>query len=32
MLDSNVIKDTRDHRIGDLFNGFGLVIKVRAER
>ena len=32
MLDSNVIKDTRDHRIGDLFNGFGLVIKVRAGR
>ena len=32
MLDSNVIKDTRDHRIGDLFNGFGLVVKVRAGR
>lgn len=32
MLDSNVIKDTHDHRIGDLFNGFGLVIKVRASR
>ncbi len=32
MLDSNVIKDTRDHRIGDLFNGFRLVIKVRAGR
>ena len=30
MLDFNVIKDTRDNRIGDFFNGFWLVIKVRA--
>ena len=30
MLDSNVIKDARNNRIGDLFNCLRLVIKVRA--